>query len=238
MADTINLSAAPYTVSPFAQECLEQSAETWRAAHEHPFVRAIAEGTLDAERFKFYQMQDARYLETYADACALIASRCTDPNDSLWFIEAAQRALVTERSLHLTYGERLGYGPEDLASLELTPNNRAYQDHMIAQVQRSSLVEAAAAVTPCPWLYREIGRQLLNELGEIDNAHPYADWLRRYADPEIDENIDGLLARLDKFSSAHDEHARGRAIAAFRTSIRYEWMFWEQAWQQQDWPIR
>lgn len=237
MSELLPPEETPYVVSPFARKCLEQAADSWRAAHDHPFVEAIADGTLQAERFKFYQMQDARYLERYADACALIASRCNDPADSLWFIETAQRALVTERSLHLTYGQELGYGPEELASLELTPNNRAYQDHMMAQAQRSSLVEAVAAVTPCPWLYREIGRHLLNELGEISEEHPYADWLHRYADPEIDENIDGLLERLDRFAAAHSEPVRNRALSVFRTSIRYEWMFWEQAWERQEWPI-
>jgi thiaminase/transcriptional activator TenA len=236
MSNTISLDV-PYTVTPFARECLAQASNIWQAAHDHPFVKAIADGTLDTGRFRFYQMQDARYLESYADACALIASRCRAPEDSLWFIEAARRALVTERSLHLHYGEQLGYGPEDLASLECTPNNRAYQDHIISQAQRASLAEAVAAVAPCPWLYREIGRDLLAELRPMDRDHPYAEWLDRYADPEIDENIDGLLERLDRFAGTVDRAARQRAIAAFRTSIRYEWMFWEQAWEPQEWPV-
>lgn len=227
----------PYRVPEFPRRCLEASAEIWTAAHEHPFVEAIADGSLDTRRFKFYQMQDARYLESYADACALISTRCTDSEDSLWFIEAAHRALVTERNLHLTYGERLGYDADDLAALELTPHNRAYQNHMISHAQRASLVEAAAAVTPCPWLYREIGRQLLKDLGGIDEAHPYADWLERYADPEIDENVEGLLERLQRFGEAHDEVTRTRAVESFRTSIRYEWMFWQQAWEEQEWPV-
>lgn len=227
----------PYDVPEFARRCLEQSVDIWRAAHDHPFVKAIADGALDADRFRFYQMQDARYLESYADTCALIAARCTEPSDSLSFIESARRALVTERSLHLTYGERLGYDAGDLAALELTPHNRAYQDHMIAHAQRRSLVEAVAAVTPCPWLYREIGRQLLGEMGSIDDNHPYADWLKRYADPELDENVERLLEQLDRFARARDETIRDRAVEAFQTSLRYEWMFWEQAWQQQEWPV-
>lgn len=238
MSTTSVLPAVPYQIPSFARECLEPAADIWQAACEHPFVQAIANGTLDAERFKFYQMQDARYLETYADACAMVATRCTDPKDSLWFLEAAQRALVTERSLHLTYGEQLGYGPQDLTDLELTPNNRAYQDHMISRIQRGSLVEAVAAITPCPWLYREIGRQLLDRLGTIEESHPYADWLARYSGAELDANIEELLGRLGRLAEAHDTAARQRAAEAFRTSLQYEWMFWEQAWQQQEWPVR
>ncbi len=226
-----------YAVPPFAQECLDAASEAWGASFEHPFVRALAEGTLGAERFRFYQMQDARYLEAFSDACALISTRCPDPADKLWFIDAARLALVVEGELHAGYGEKLGYGPDDIARLELTPNNRAYQNHMIATAQQGTLVEAAAAVTPCPWLYIELGQHLLEKHGPPADAHPYANWLRMYSDPEFNEYMDNLLERLQRFADMADEAARERARAAFRTSARYEWMFWQQAWDEQPWPV-
>ncbi|HEX5580853.1 MAG TPA: TenA family protein, partial [Gemmatimonadaceae bacterium] len=142
-----------FPVPPFAQECIDAAAEAWGASFDHPFVRNLAEGTLDPGRFRFYQMQDARYLEAFADAASLISTRTPDPVDKLWFIDAARMALVVESSLHAGYGEKLGYGPEDIRRLELTPNNRAYQDHMISTAARGTLVEAIAALAPCPWLY-------------------------------------------------------------------------------------
>ncbi|BBM70785.1 thiaminase II [Rhodothermus marinus] len=227
----------PFTVPPFAQECLEAAADAWGASFRHPFVRALAEGTLDAERFRFYQMQDARYLEAFADACSLIATRCVRPDDKLWFIDAARLALVVERELHAGYGKKLGYTLEDVARIELTPNNRAYQDHMIATAVRGTLVEAVAAITPCPWLYVELGQHLARELGTIPDTHPYADWLRMYSNPEFNTYMDNLLERLERFAREADGAARARAKEAFRTSVRYEWMFWQQAWEQQRWPV-
>src|SRR5690625_2127015 len=78
-----SVDAAPFTIPPFARACIEAAAGAWRASFDHPFVRALAEGTLDAERFRFYQMQDARYLEAFADAASLISIRCTVPADKL-----------------------------------------------------------------------------------------------------------------------------------------------------------
>lgn len=237
---SISLAPAPtraFTVPPFAEACLDAAGDAWGAAFEHPFVRALATGELDAERFRFYQMQDARYLEAFADAASLISTRCPDPEDKLWFIDAARMALVVEGELHAGYGRKLGYTPEDVAALPLTPNNLAYQNHMVATAQRGTLVEAVAALVPCPWLYVELGQRLEAEFGAPPDDHPYADWLRMYADPGFNEYMDHILEKLQRFADAADKAACERAKAAFVASVRYEWMFWEQAWTQQTWPV-
>ena len=83
-----------FPVPPFAQQCLDDAADIWGASFDHPFVRNLADGTLDPGRFRFYQMQDARYLEAFADAASLISTRCPDPVDKLWFVDAARMALI------------------------------------------------------------------------------------------------------------------------------------------------
>lgn len=226
-----------FDVPPFAAQCLDAAQSMWGASFEHPFVLALADGTLDRDLFRFYQMQDARYLEGFSDAAALISTRVISPEDKLWFIDAARMALVVEGELHAGYGRQLGYGPEDIAAIELTPNNRAYQNHMIDAATRGSLVEAVAALVPCPWLYIELGQHLLKRLGRVEDDHPYADWLRMYSDPEFNDYMRNILARLQRYADAVDEPTRQRAIDAFRISTRYEWMFWQQAWEQQNWPI-
>jgi len=227
----------PFPVPPFARHCLDAAAPAWGASFEHPFVRALAAGTLDPARFRFYQMQDARYLGAFADASAIIATRWPAPADKLWFIDAARMALVVEGSLHAGYGKTLGYTPEDVAQVPLTPNNRAYQDHMVATAVRGTLVEAVAALTPCPWLYVALGQHLERTHGAPPDDHPYAAWLRMYADPAFDDYMRELLALLQRAADAADHAARERAKSAFVASVRYEWMFWQQAWDRQRWPV-
>ena len=231
------MSDYAFSVPSFARVCIDAAGPAWAASFAHPFVRALAEGSLDADRFKFYQMQDARYLEAFADCAALISVRCERPGDKLWFLDAAKMAIEVEGHLHAGYGQKLGYDADDIAALELTPNNRAYQNHMIATAQRGSLVEAVAALTPCPWLYIDLGQKLERELGTISDDHPYADWLRMYADPSFNAYMDALLERLQRFADAADEASRRRAIDAFVASARYEYMFWDQAWTKQPWPV-
>ena len=227
-----------FTVPPFAQRCIDAAGEAWGASFDHPFVRALASGELAPDKFRFYQMQDARYLEGFADTASLISTRCVRPDDKLWFVDSARLALVVEGELHAGYGEKLGYNADDIAALTLTPNNRAYQNHMIDRAQRGTLVEAVAALTPCPWLYIDLGQHLERELGgTIPDDHPYADWLKMYADPQFNAYMDAILEKLQRFADAADEAARTRAVEAFVVSARYEWMFWDQAWNEQTWPV-
>jgi thiaminase/transcriptional activator TenA len=49
--------------------------------------------------------------------------------------------------------------------------------------------------------------------------------------------MENLLERLQRFANAADDAARSRAKEAFHVSARYEWMFWDQAWSLQEWPV-
>ena len=40
------------------ERLLNVSKEIWEAYHEHPFVKGIADGSLDKEKFKYYMIQD------------------------------------------------------------------------------------------------------------------------------------------------------------------------------------
>lgn len=227
----------PFAIPPFAKSCLDAAGSSWSASFTHPFVLGLADGTLDSDKFKFYQMQDARYLESFADACAYVAARCPEPDDKAWFLRAATLALEVERSLHLDFGTKLGYTPADIAALELTPNAKAYGDHMVQSAMRAPLVEAVAALAPCPWLYTDLGAHLARTYGPPADDHPYAAWLRTYADDSFSEYMGNLLSRMERFAGEASESVRARARAAFATSSKYEYMFWAQAWEMQTWPV-
>jgi thiaminase/transcriptional activator TenA len=231
------MSETEIRIPEFAAACYDAAESAWEASHAHPFVQALIDGSLDADRFRFYQMQDARYLEGFADACSILSTRFTDPGDKLWFIDAARLAIVVERELHEGYGERLGYTADDIAALELTPDTRAYVNHMLTCARHGSLLEGVAALVPCPWLYTDVGQRLVLGNPDIPEDHPFAEWLETYADPGFVTYTNELLAILQRLAESHGSEWRERAVRAFTTSVKYEWKFWEQAWTRQEWPV-
>lgn len=46
----------------FSEQLREAAAGLWDAQHEHPFVRGIVDGTLAADRFRFYVRRDYLFL--------------------------------------------------------------------------------------------------------------------------------------------------------------------------------
>ena len=47
----------------------------WQAQHQHPFIRGIADGSLEPERFTVWLRQDYLYLIDYARLFSIAAAR-------------------------------------------------------------------------------------------------------------------------------------------------------------------
>ena len=53
------------------ERLLRAAEPIWAGYHTHPFVRGIRDGTLDREKFRFYMIQDYRYLVEYSKVFAV-----------------------------------------------------------------------------------------------------------------------------------------------------------------------
>lgn len=210
--------------------------ETWtralpvrRAIDELPFVRGLADGTLDRDRFGYYMAQDALYLADYARALAALAAQSTDPDDTVFWAGSAREAIVVERALHAAH-------VDDFAGTTPSPTCRAYTSYLLSLTTRGSYAEAVAGVLPCYWIYQDVGDHLLREAGTLD-GHPYADWIGTYADEGFAASVVQAKAIADRCAAAADPATVEAMHEAYLTASRYEWMFWDAAWRQETWPV-
>ncbi|MCZ6800256.1 MAG: thiaminase II, partial [Nitrospirae bacterium] len=81
-----------------------------------------------------------------------------------------------------------------------------------------------------------IGQHLLRN-GPPSPKHPYRDWLLMYGSPEFAAVTKWMRALIDQEAKHAGKREQERMIEAFVTSSRYEWMFWEMAWKEEQWPI-
>ncbi len=213
------------------------SRQAWEAARpiyekilEHPFVRQLADGTLDRERFLFYVRQDALYLRHYSRRLLNVAARLTDKEQIESFILFASRGVRMEEVLHAGFlgGEPL---PGESA---MSPGCMLYTSVLDARTADPVEV-AAASVLPCFWVYRNVGTAI--RAGHNSATNPYRAWIETYSDAEFDSWTERAVEICDSLAERTTEEMRRRMTDMFVLCTKMEWMFWDSAWRMEQWPV-
>jgi thiaminase/transcriptional activator TenA len=205
----------------------------YKAILDHPFLRGIADGTLDEKAFRFYVVQDAHYLRDYARALSICSARAPREDDILMFAQHASGAIEVERSLHESFFADFGLSDEDVAAEPVAPTTLAYTSYLLATAYGGDFSDALAAVLPCYWIYWEVGK----ELSRTASPNPlYQRWIDTYGGEEFGSIVTEVLELTDRVGSSASEMQRSRMRSHFITTSRYEWMFWDMGYSQEQWP--
>lgn len=208
----------------------------WEAQLTHPFVMALGNGTLPERKFKYYILQDARFLGDLARVFAAGAAKAPDSDSALRFAKLAEETIVVERSLHESYGKQWKMTARQMTSVPMAPTNYAYTRHMLSVAHTGSAVEIAVVALPCAWIYCVVGQHLLKN-GPPKKNHPYRNWLMLYASPEFAEVQQWMRKKVDQWAKTAGVEEKRRMEESFLISSRYEWMFWDMAWNEEQWPV-
>jgi thiaminase (transcriptional activator TenA) len=209
----------------FSDDLRREAEPLWRAQLEHPFVRGIASGTLDRERFRRYVRQDYLFLLDYARVLSLAAARAPRAPVACRFAELAHETWTTELELHRAFAAEWGIAVEELGAELAAPPTRAYAGFLIRTATLGEFAEVSAALLPCMWGYSELGRRLAEE--GLPDEPRYARWIQLYASPEFAELAEWCRAVVDEESAVASEETRTRMRAAFLESSRHELAFWD-----------
>ncbi|HZS10799.1 MAG TPA: thiaminase II [Nitrospirales bacterium] len=220
----------------FSDQLRKKSETIWRAQLRHPFVIALGNGSLPQRKFKYYILQDARFLGDLARVFAAAAQRAPDADSALRFAKLVEETIITERGLHESYGKRWKMTPAQMSSVPMAPTNFAYTRHMLTVAAHGSAAEITVVALPCAWIYCVVGHHLLQK-GPPKPNHPYRDWLNLYASPEFAAVQRWMRGQVDRWAQDASSAERRRMEEAFVISSRYEWMFWEMAWTEEEWPV-
>jgi hydroxymethylpyrimidine kinase/phosphomethylpyrimidine kinase len=195
-----------------------ESADARRAIDELPFVRGLADGTLDRASFEAYLAQDVLYLGDYARVLARASQLAPTPDEQIFWATSAAGSLAEEARLHR---ERLG--DRDPASPSAT--TLAYVNHLHAVAAHGDYAELVAALLPCFWLYTDLGTRLA---ARRHPEHPFDDWLASYADPAFAVATEQAIGYTDAAARASGP-ARVEAMrVAFARSVGHEHAFFAQ----------
>jgi thiaminase/transcriptional activator TenA len=206
----------------------------WEAQHRHPFVRGIADGTLERKKLEFWVRQDYAYLCDFARLLALAAARSPDLETMTRFASLTTETLETEMSLHRAYAADFGISEQELEREEKAPTTQAYVDFLLRVATLGDYAELVSALLPCMWGFSEIGLRLAEGPRPADER--YARFIDVYAAPEFAELADWCRTVVDRLADGSPDRVLERLESTFVLSSRYELAFWEMAWEGESWP--
>jgi thiaminase/transcriptional activator TenA len=212
----------------FTESLWDKIAGIYEAIVDHPFNRELARGTLPVEKFKFYIQQDALYLVDFSRALAIVGSKARLPGRILEFLEFAKDGLVVERALQVEYSRRF----DVTLDVEQAPGCFAYTNYLVATASHRSFEEAAAALLPCFWIYREVG---MHVAGQSVPDNPYQLWIDTYAGDEFAVAVKRAIEITEEVASGATDRTQQGMSEAFVLSSRLEWMFWDSAYRMEPW---
>ncbi|NQW22319.1 MAG: thiaminase II [SAR202 cluster bacterium] len=217
-------------MTSFSEQLKNEVEPIWRRIFDHPFLKEIKDGTLPEETFRQYLIQDYLYLEGFGRTVALALAKAPD---SQTFQDLALRVMTpVERPLHQKLFAAAGLSIADAENSVQSPANKAYVDHMLQTASLHGLGPTAAALLPCPWTYH----LLKDEVGQSE--HPlYGQWTRFYVEGLLEGSVEAWRGFVDKTAKRAGKLELEAMRQAFLSSSRYEYMFWDAAYNRQQWPV-
>jgi thiaminase (transcriptional activator TenA) len=211
----------------------ESALPVYEKIQAHPFNKELKDGTLEVEKFKFYIYQDSLYLADFARALGQAAVRAGDSHHLLDFLQFAQNAILVERALHVSY-----FNAYDIQFTSgKAPGCFAYTNYLLATTAFESFEVAVAALLPCFWIYKKIGDYIHAVQVNQTHLNPYQNWINAYSGEEFAQSVSRALAICDEVAQNASEQTRQKMIEAYLTASRLEYVFWDSAYQLEQWRI-
>ncbi|TDB68102.1 TenA family protein [Arundinibacter roseus] len=217
-------------MSLFTDLLWQENLSIYHKIENHPFNQELKKGTLPAEKFSFYIYQDSLYLVEFARALAVAATRAAQADQMLQLLDFSRNALLVERVLHEGFLQKM---PQPVVR-EMAPACFAYTHYLRSVCAHEPFEVAVAALLPCFWIYKKNGDAIFS--GQtIPNS--YQQWIDTYAGEEFAEAVQKAMDLCNQVAAQASESMQQRMKVAYRTSARMEFLFWESAYQLENWKI-
>jgi len=194
------------------------------------FNQELSNGTLEKDKFIFYLAQDAYYLLDFGRTLSAIAAKLVQADQVLMYNGFASGAIAAERNLHESYFKEFGLDEKIVPS----PSTLLYTNYILNQASYANVEVALAAVLPCFWIYKAVGDHILKQ--QTGN-NPYKRWIDMYAGEDFAESVHRAINLTDFFAEKSGEDLRQKMFDSFEMATRMEWLFWESAYEKEQWKI-
>ena len=205
--------------------------DLWERMVTHPFVIEMGDGVLPLDKFKRYFLQDYLFLGTLAKAIGLAVTKAPT-------LEAAQplspflhTILNAENDLFFRAFADLGVPPAEYRNAEPLPAGHNMGSFLLATAYDGDFEDIVTALLVTEWTYFDWATRLA-QAGKHPSQRMYQEWIDIHAAQELGDFVDAVKRIVDGFPP----QAQSQAHKVFRTTLRYEHLFWEMGYNGESWP--
>lgn len=221
-----------------AQSLWDAAAPLIAVTEKHPFLVAMVDGSLDMEAFRYYVVQDALYLNDFADCLRRLSKNDgVETVDSERLESFAKGAEEAEMALHNSFFTQWDISADGAVQM---PNTLLYTSYSKRIVATQCHAQGLSVMLPCFWVYMHVGKCMLKlrqELGDSVKRPPQFDaWIDMYSGDDFEKEVKEYIAMVDAACKTADEATLKEMEKHFIMSCKLEHMFWDQAQNKMEWP--
>lgn len=196
----------------------------------HRFVSQMADGSLSPEIFKTYFLQDYVFVNDLVPLAAQGIAKAPNLDAASIFNGFLVGVLDPENDLFMRFFDELGATQEDYSSAKASPTTQAFGDFLVRTSLEGTFDEIALVLYVTEGTYLDWGTRLIEEGADPNNA-VYREWIDLHG-PAV---LGSLVSWLESYINKHSQITEERADYLFHTALRYEFLFWESAYDDEKW---
>jgi thiaminase/transcriptional activator TenA len=192
----------------------------------HPFLTATAAGQVTESSFKTWLAQDYLYVRETVPFLGVLLAKA--PPALRAPLSEAIGTLNRELDLFRRQAEELGVV---LEGLEMAPTCHAYTQFMLATAYSRPFAAGFTVLYGLEKAYLDSWMQVkTNQQG----SSPYQAFIDNWTSQAFQDYVAWLGHTLDELVQQQD---RVELERLFLLTARYEYLFWQMAWNQEGWPV-
>ncbi|NCG35163.1 MAG: hypothetical protein GWO78_04110 [Dehalococcoidales bacterium] len=204
--------------------------ELWKSMTHHKFVSQLGDGSLPPSIFKAYFLQDYVFVNDLVPLAAQGIAKAPDLNTASIFNKFLIGVLDPENDLFIRFFKKLGATKQDYSSAKASPVTQAFGDFLVRTSLEGTFDDIALVLFVTEGTYLDWGNRLLEEGANPKNL-VYKEWIDLHGPNVLGE----LVSWLENYLNNNSKITLDRAEYLFHTALRYEFLFWESAYNHKNW---
>ncbi|MGH1371680.1 TenA family protein [Planktotalea sp.] len=202
----------------------KQVATDWRAATEHPFTDALAQGTLEIEKMAGYLQQDYQFIDGFVRLLASAVAHAPTLADGVPGAQFLGLICGPENTYFLRSMEALNVPSVATAA----PETQAFQA-LMHKARISGRYELMLSVlVVAEWVYLEWARPVEHRASEL--PFWFGEWITLHSGDGFEGVVAYLRGQLDAVWDGLDQAARDEVQDMFAQAVSLERAFFDAAW--------